>query len=157
MKRGGIGMGFEIVETPFRVGLVGLRGPVVGKSYGPTGQKLMCDMWHELNARKIQTKGINYWAYFPRPEMFTGVELVDPSTKPASFEQLDFSLARYARALHVGPYSELPRVWSDLKAQLTAAGETTGGHGLEIYGHWQQDESKLETTVLIELGARTAS
>ena len=144
----------EIIDSPFRVVLVGHRGRVEGASYGPTGKQLMDRLWSEVRQRGIKTKGVNHWVYLPGSEMFTGVELLDPAAEVGPLERLMVVLPRYARRLHVGPYSGLADAWCEMKAALAAAGETPAATGLEVYGHWNEDPAKLETTILIGLGER---
>jgi effector-binding domain-containing protein len=60
------------------------------------------------------------------------------------------------RHVHVGPYQALPQKWKDLKTELAARGEEIGSPSLEVYGHHCDDPAKLETTILIALGAKPA-
>ena len=61
---------------------------------------------------------------------------------------------RYLHAVHRGDYGALPGIWSSLLARLKAIGETLSPPSLEIYGHWNPDPDKVETTILIGLAAK---
>jgi hypothetical protein len=49
----------------------------------------------------------------------------------------------------------LPQKWKELTAGLAARGKVVGSPSLEVYGHHCDDPSKLETTILIGLQARS--
>ena len=83
--------------------------------------------------------------------MFTGIELAEGATANGTLEPLEVSLERYLRYVHTGPYSELPQIWPQLVDGLKQQGEVPAKPSLEIYGHWNQDPSKCETTILIAL------
>ena len=144
-------MPIEIINTPLRISLFGYHGSLDGESVSVVGKGLMDKMWHEVQARGLKTKGINHWVYLPDSMMFTGIELTDGTTAVGSLEPLEVSLERYLRYVHTGPYSELPQVWPQLVDVLKQQGEVPAKPNLEIYGHWNEDPSKCETTILISL------
>lgn len=144
-------MHLEIVSVPFHVMLSGYRGVRAGESVYDSARPLMDRMWGEVRDRRIKTKGINHWVYLPDRVLFTGIELQEPSMDVGTLDRLDVSLDRYVRYMHVGPYSALPRVWQEVKATIERSGEKPQYPNLEIYGHWNADETKCETTILIGL------
>jgi hypothetical protein len=149
-----------IIDEPIRFRLHGLAGAVGERSYGEAGCALMDEMWRIVKAAKAANAGTNHWVYFAGDRMFVGVELrgAPPAEVLASFEPCEFQLARYARHVHVGPYRDLPQKWQALKAELAARGEQVIMPSLEIYGHAcsDEDESKLETTILLGLQPKYA-
>ena len=151
-------MSVEIVEIPIRFHLYGIGGVVDNERYGEVGLRLMNEMWQVVREAKVPTTGINHWVYLPEGRMFVGVELRNPEQLPTpdQFESLEFELKRYMKHIHVGPYQALPQKWKELKAELTARGEVIGSPSLEVYGHHCDDPSKLETTILIDLRAKSA-
>jgi hypothetical protein len=151
-------MNIEIIESPIRFHLHGVGGVVENERYGEVGLRLMNEMWQAVKGAKIPTTGINHWVYLPDDRMFVGVELRSPQQPPASdpLEPLEFELPRYLKHVHVGPYQALPQTWKELKAELLARGEVIGSPSLEVYGHHCDDPSKLETTILIGLRAKSA-
>lgn len=145
-------MQYEIIESPFCVTLFGFRGALDGQAVHMVGKPLMDALWQEVRNRGLKTKGINHWVYLPHSEMFAGVELLEvPANGAGKLEQLNVSLGRHVRYLHKGPYSLLPQVWPQLMAEVKQRGETPAWPNLEIYGHWEADESNCETTILIGL------
>ena len=95
--------------------------------------------------------GINHWVYLPDSMIFTGIEWKEPNADVGTLETLDISLDRYVKYLHVGPYSTLGTIWPQLMETLKQCGEKPQHPYLEIYGHWNADETKCETTILIGL------
>jgi hypothetical protein len=144
-------MDVEIIETPIRFLLCGLEAPVQNNSFGEVGMKLMTEMWDVVKVSRTATTGINHWVYLPGNRMFVGVELLPDSQGPQPLEPLAFELQRYLRHVHVGSYQALPAKWASLKSELAGRGEMICSPSLEIYGHHCDDQSKLETTILIGL------
>ncbi len=147
-------MNIKISGEPFRVALLGYGGAINDGDVAASGKRLMDRMWRDIQDRHIKTKGINHWVYLSNSAMFTGVELAEPTTDVGTLEKLNVSLDRYLRHVHVGPYSTLPRIWPLLFAQLKARDEVPKCPNLEVYGHWNKDPSKCETTILIGLEPR---
>jgi hypothetical protein len=148
----------EIVEEPIPFHLHGFGSVVENEQYGAVGFRLMNELWQVVKSTSLPTTGINHWAYLPDKRMFVGAELRNPQAlpTPSPLESLEFELQRYLRHVHIGPYQALPQKWTALKAELAARGETISSPSLEIYGHHSDDESKLETTILIGLRVRSA-
>jgi hypothetical protein len=146
---GGGEMDVELVEIPFQRYLIGKYGRVAGETCAAKGFRLMDAMWAVVKERDIRNHGLNHWVYLPNDTMFTGVEPLDAGSDAGSLEPLELKLNRYLRHVHVGPYTKLPDVWAELKKRLGEFGGHAGLPSVEIYGHWTQDESKLETTILI--------
>jgi hypothetical protein len=150
-------MNIEIVEKPVRFHLYGIGGVVENERYGEVGLRLMNEMWQVVKGAKIPTTGINHWVYLPDGRMFVGVELRNPQQHPPTdqLEPLEFELNRYMKHVHIGPYQALPQKWKELKAELAARDEVIGSPSLEVYGHHCDEPSKLETTILIGLLAKS--
>ena len=144
-------MQIEIIDAPHRISLVGYHGTLDGESIPVVGKRLMDKMWREVQALGLKSKGINHWVYLPDSMMFTGIELAEGTPAIGTLEPLAVSLSRYLRFVHTGPYSELPQIWPQLVAEIKQRGETPTKPSLEIYGHWNEDPSKCETTILISL------
>lgn len=149
-------MNIEIVDFPIPFQLAGVSSAVENEQYGPTGLRLMDSMWKSVRAHQLPHRGKNHWVYLPGGMMFVGVELGDLEGKslPPELRSLQFTLARYARHLHVGPYQELPGKWRQLMDDLRSRGETIGSPSLEVYGDHCADPAALQTTILIGLQPR---
>ena len=144
-------MNIKIASVPFHVTLFGYKGSIRDGIVHASAKPLMDKMWKEIQDRRIKTIGINHWVYLPDSMIFTGIELKEPTTDVGTLETLDVSLDRYAKYLHIGPYSTLSAIWSQLMDALKQRGEEPLYPNLEIYGHWNADETKCETTILITL------
>lgn len=148
-------MNKEILESPIRFHLHGISGVVENDQYGKVGIRLMNEMWKVIKGNQIPTTGINHWVYLPNCQLFTGVELLNPNhfPVPSQLEPIEFELRRYLKHVHIGPYQALPQKWRALKSELAVLREIITSPSLEIYGHHCDDQSKLETTILIGLQA----
>ncbi len=146
-------MQLEIIDKPIQFHLFGKSTKVENKRFGEVGFQLMNEMWSVVKEAKIENTGINHWVYLPDERLFVGVELKDSqqTAVPQTLEPIEIEVQRYAKHVHVGAYSDLPQKWRELKAELKARGETIGCPSLEIYGHWCEDPTKTETTILIGL------
>ncbi|MEP1209824.1 MAG: GyrI-like domain-containing protein [Rhizobiaceae bacterium] len=145
-------MEIEIVEDPFRIELHGFFGDVVNGDYAAAGIPLLNAMWNEIGEEKLAHKGINYWAYLAADRVFVGVEL-EPDSGDSKLELFPLELSKYATYRHIGPYSELGGTHQAIHAEIEKRGMSATRPTVEIYGHWQEDESKLITDVLIPLGS----
>lgn len=145
-------MNIEFDSAPFQVTLFGYSGPIKDGVVHSSAKPLMDRMWREVQHRQIRTKGINHWVYLPGAMIFAGIELSEPTTDVGTLERLDVSLDRYVKYLHVGPYSTLGMIWSQLMDTLKQRGEKPKYPNLEVYGHWSADETRCETTILISIG-----
>lgn len=56
-----------------------------------------------------------------------------------------------AHAVHAGPYSELFRTYAALHAWCKRERLQLASQSWELYGDWQQNESKLETGIFLRL------
>lgn len=146
-------MQIEIIDEPIQFRLFGKSTKVENKCFGEIGFQLMNEIWRVVKEAKIKNTGINHLVYLPDERLFVGVELTDlqQTLLPQTLEPLEIEVQRYAKHLHVGPYSGLPQKWAALKAELKACGETVGCPSLEVYGHSCDDPTKSETTILIGL------
>lgn len=144
-------MHIEIIETAFTVELYGFGGTAVNKNWMETGFALMNKMWAVVKSNNLSNKGINVWVYEDNYRMFAGVELTAPPGDDLGLERKLVSLPRYAYYKHIGPYQQLKDVGAKALAEVKDRGLTVNLPYLEIYGHWTQDETKLETELLWSL------
>ncbi|MGZ3999511.1 MAG: GyrI-like domain-containing protein [Mucilaginibacter sp.] len=144
-------MDVEILNRDFSLTLYGFSRTVINKDYGDTGFKLMDRMWEKVRTHNLKHKGINVWVYDPNERMFAGVELEETPANDVGLELKHINLAKYAYYKHIGPYSGLAGAYAKMRAYLAEKNLKIGSPGLEIYGHWNQDESKLETEILMAL------
>jgi effector-binding domain-containing protein len=144
-------MDVEILNKDFSLTIYGFSGTAVNKNYGEAGFKLMNKMWEKVRSNNLRNKGINVWVYEPNETVFAGVELESTPENDTGLESKQINLTKYAYYKHTGPYSGLAQAYSKMRTYLAANNLKAGFPGLEIYGHWSQDESKLETEIIMSL------
>jgi hypothetical protein len=145
------GVDVRIVTEPLYLVLYGVSGHVEGEDYGRAGQGLMDVLWKEIGAKRLKHKGINYWVYEDRDNLFTGVELEGAVDDQIALVRKQVVVPRYAYWKHIGPYSELGMAYERIHEALRSAGLQPCHPFIEIYGHWTEDESKLETEITIAI------
>ena len=142
-------MDVEIINKAFNLTLYGFSGTAVNKNYGETGFRLMNKMWETVRANNLKNKGMNVWVYGANEEVFAGVELDTVPQTDTGMQVKQINMNRYAYYKHLGPYSGLAQAYTKMRAYLAENNLKAVSPGLEIYGHWNQDESKLETKILM--------
>ena len=144
-------MKVDIIEIDLRLNIYGFSGVAINKDYKETAFRLMDRMWQTVKANNLKNKGINIWIYEPNDKVFAGVELDDSPKQGTALEHKIVDLPKYAYHKHVGPYSLLKEAGQNMRAELKAKGFDTILPYIEIYGHWTNDETKLETELLMSL------
>ena len=144
-------MNIEIVSKPLSLDIYGFSGTVTGKDYAGTAFKLMNKMWQIVKSKNLKNKGLNIWVYEPNERVFAGVELDSLPKHDTGLERKGITLKKYAYYKHVGPYNLIKRVGQDMKDELKIRGLEISSPYIEIYGHWTNDETKLETEILMSI------
>ncbi|HVU98600.1 MAG TPA: hypothetical protein VHE34_25435 [Puia sp.] len=137
-----------VIRQNFHVTLYGFGGVVVARDWGKTGFDLMNRMWKEVKSRELPNKGINIWVYEPGNAMFAGVELIAPPPADSMLERKEISLEKYVYFKHIGSYDRIKDSGLRVSEECKRAGVKTGLPYVEVYGHWTEDASKLETELL---------
>jgi hypothetical protein len=136
------------IRENFSLQLYGFAGVAVDKNWGRAGMGLMDQLWQEVKSKHLKNKGINVWVYEPGDSLFTGVELESPPPTDTTLEQKQIYLPRYAYCKHIGLYDKIKETGTKAMQELNQRGLQTRLPYLEIYGHWTDDTSKLETELL---------
>jgi hypothetical protein len=144
-------MQVEIINKNFTLDLYGFSGIAINKDYAGAAFKLMDKMWQTVKTKQLQNKGINIWVYDENEKVFAGVELYNSPGSDMGLEHRIVHLTNYAYYRHVGPYHLIKRAGQGMKDELTRRGFETELPYVEIYGHWTNDENKLETELLMSL------
>lgn len=144
-------MKIEIISTEFKLNISGFSGVAANKNYAGTAFALMDKMWPVIKSKGLKHKGLNIWVYEPNEKVFAGVELEDNSITDTGLEQKAILLTKYAYYKHIGPYSQLKQAGDNMQRELQRMGLKTSLPYIEIYGHWTNDETKLETELLMAL------
>ena len=142
-------MNVEIIQADFKVDLYGYSGIAINKDYSGTAFRLMDKMWQTVKSKGLKNKGLNIWVYEPNEKVFSGVELEETPFHDTGLEQKTVHLLKYAYCKHIGPYHLIKQIGQNMRDEITRKGFRTSFPYIEIYGHWTNDESKLETELII--------
>lgn len=135
------------LRKDFSITLHGLSG-FAQSDWAATGKRLMDRLWKEVREKKLPNKGLNVWVYEEGNQLFTGVELTGPPPADCPLETKTITLPRYAWFKHIGPYDNMKATYDAANAEFEKVGVRARLPLVEIYGHWNDDPSKLETELL---------
>lgn len=144
-------MNIEIINTKFELDIYGYSAIAINKDYAGTAFRLMDKMWKVVKEKEIKNKGLNIWVYEPGEKVFAGVELYEPPGDDVELEHTQISLTVYAYYKHIGPYHLIRQAGQNMRQEIQDKGFEVGLPYVEIYGHWTNDESKLETELLMAI------
>jgi len=144
-------MNVEIINEPLRLHMHGFSGIAINKDYSGTAFKLMDRMWQTVKANNLKNKGLNIWVYEQGERVFAGVELNEIPGQETGLEQKTVTLLKYAHYKHIGSYHLIKQAGKNMTDELKSKGYETVLPYIEIYGHWTNDETKIETLLLMAL------
>jgi hypothetical protein len=142
-------MTLDIINKPLTIDIYGFSGVAVNKDYAGTAFRLMDKMWQIIKSNNVKNKGINIWVYEPNEMVFAGVELYEAPDHSLGLEHKVIDLPHYAWHKHIGPYNLIKQAGQNMRDELKNKGLETSLPYVEIYGHWTNDETKLETELLM--------
>lgn len=144
-------MNIEIINEVLALDVYGFSGIAQNGDYAGTAFKLMDKMWQVVKSNNINNKGKNIWIYQQNNAVFAGVEL-DEIPKPGIIlEHKNVQLTKYAYYKHMGAYSLIKSIGQSMNDEIKKKGFEVILPYIEIYGHWTNDESKLETELIMSL------
>jgi len=108
----------------------------------------MHKLWQIVAQHQLQHNGINVWVYEGNDTMFCGVALSEPPAAACGLECKAIELQRYILYKHVGPYEKIRERCMAAQDIFRQRGLQTRYPYLEVYGHWTDDASKLETELI---------
>ncbi|RFS17928.1 GyrI-like domain-containing protein [Emticicia sp. C21] len=145
-------MNIEIINNSLQLDIYGFGGIAIDKDFVGAAFQLSGKMWEVVKANELGNSGMNIWVYETEDEVFAGVELHNPSIGLSSgLEEKRISLEKYAYYKHIGPYHLIKPAGQKMTSELIEKGFEVILLYIEIYGHWTNDESKLETELLMRL------
>jgi hypothetical protein len=142
-------MDIEVINLGLKLDISGFSGVAANKNYAGTAFALMDKMWPVIKAKGLKHKGLNIWVYEAGEKVFAGVELENQAITDTGLEQKTVLLTKYAYYKHIGPYSRLKQAGDNMQNELRRMALKPGFPYIEIYGHWTNDETKLETELII--------
>ena len=144
-------MNIDIITTDLRLTMFGFSGTAINKDYVGKVFELMDKMWQAVKSNGLENKGKNIWVYEPDDKVFAGVEVDDTPQQDTGMEQKNIHLSRYAYYKHIGPYQLIKQSGEYMTGELKNRGFEIISPYIEIYGHWTNDESKLETELIMAI------
>jgi effector-binding domain-containing protein len=144
-------MNVEIITEPLSLDVYGFSGVAINKDYAGTAFRLMDRMWKIVKSNNLENKGLNTWVYEQDHKVFAGVELTGNPGPDTELELKSITLSKYARYKHIGPYNLIKQAGQNMTDELRSKGYETILPYIEIYGHWTNDEAKLEIDLLMSL------
>jgi effector-binding domain-containing protein len=144
-------MNVEIINDPLVLQIYGFSGVAANKDYAGTAFKLMDRMWQAVKSNNLKNKGLNIWVYEQEHKVFAGVELENIPGQDTGLEKKNINLLKYARYKHIGPYHLIKQAGLNMIDELKRKGYESILPYIETYGHWTNDETKLETELLMSL------
>ena len=144
-------MTVEIFNKNLTLNLYGFAGIALNKDYVPTAFQLMDRMWKVVKGNGLKNSGLNVWVFEPGDHVFSGVELTGTPTQTHGLEQKTITLTKYASYKHIGPYSMIKQAGQNMRKELEKMGYEPAMPYIEIYGHMTEDETLLETDLLVAL------
>ena len=115
------------------------------KSYGEEIIALLNEIWPKVG--EMKHTGISHAVYDADDHLFAGIELISPHGADSILEKREICFQKYAYCKHIGPYSKFSDTYSRFHSSIEALGEQYTFPLMEVYGHWTDDESKLETEI----------
>jgi len=144
-------MELEINNTPLKLDIYGFSRVAINRDYAGTAFKLMDEMWNVVKSKKLENKGLNIWLYEQDHKIFAGVEFTGIPNEDIGLKLKSVNLLKYAYYKHVGPYNLRKQSGQNMTAELERQGYETVLPYIEIYGHWTNDDTRLETELLMTL------
>lgn len=144
-------MNLEIINNPYGIAIYGYSGTAENRDYAETAFRLMGRMWQTVRSNNLKNKGINIWVYEAGHKVFAGVELDETASQDSGLELKTVTLSKYAYYKHIGPYHLIKSSTQKMKDELRSKGYEAVLPHIEIYGHWTNDETKLETDLLMSI------
>lgn len=142
-------MNIKIVTTVLELDVYGFSTIVSNGDYAGSAFKLMDRMWQTVRTNSLGNKGKNIWIYEQDNSVFAGLELEGRPKPDIILEHKNLSFAKYAYYKHIGPYNLIKQIGQAMNTEIKARGLEVTLPYVEIYGHWTNDENKLETELLM--------
>jgi len=143
-------MNIEIITKNLKLDIYGFGSIATSKDYVGTAFKLSGKMWEVVKTNRLPNKGMNIWVYDSDDKVFAGIELENNiGTDNVELERMAINLEKYAYFKHIGSYNLIKQTGKNMTSELTRRGFEVMLPYIEIYGHWTNEESKLETELLM--------
>lgn len=142
----------EIVNAPIMIQVLGIElqhDPA--RTYGEeiTGEKGLGWVWSKIPRPKPESIGRNVAVYDLHGRLFVGVECSDDTLQVNGLQNRLFTIKDCVRYIQRGSYSKFAESYDQIQALFATHAWEKGYPTIEIYGHWEEDESKLTVEILM--------
>ena len=135
--------------------LAAVRRTIALGTIGAAFRPALDQVWQFLRGQPgLRTDGHNIFLYHhptrrdaPMDVDF-GVEVTRAFVQSGEVIATETPAGEVARAVHVGPYERLGETHKAIHAWAAASHREFAGKSWEVYGDWNDDPAKLETTVM---------
>jgi len=143
-------MQIKVIDIPWMKKLYGLSSiHDPNRSVGDEIKALLEPVWEIVRKHQISTTGINHVVYGVNGKYFCGVECPSLSQELQGLTSMRVTLGRYVYYKHIGPYSGIPKSYSEIVEEMGKMSLQPVPPSVEIYGHWNDDQTLLETELLL--------
>jgi effector-binding domain-containing protein len=108
---------------------------------------LVYDSIKDIDVGQTGQNIVLYGEHLDEMEIEVGVEVPAPIQSQGPVVASSLPAGTVAKTTHVGPYSDVHKAHLAIKEWSDENGRHLAGPNWEIYGDWNDDESKLETDV----------
>jgi hypothetical protein len=143
-----------VVETAGLRILAAVHRSVALGAIGGVWRPALDEVWKSLRGQPgLRTDGHNIFLYHhparrdERMKVDFGVEVTRRFVQSGEVFATETPAGEAATAVHIGPYDRLGDTHNAIHAWAAANSREFAGKSWEIYGDWNDDPNKLETTV----------
>jgi effector-binding domain-containing protein len=141
------------VEIAHPLVLAAVRATVPASGIAKTWKPALDRVWNYLRAHQVVNSGLNVFLYH-HPEHSGDAMSIDFGAQISSrFEDegevkcVATPSGEVAQTVHIGPYDRLVEAHAAIHLWCKTNRRTIATASWEIYGHWNNDPEKLETTI----------
>jgi len=136
------------IETVDAQAIAVVRRPATWATLEQVITPAMAEVWTRLRAYPPAATGRNVIIYLDNaPMLLIGAEVQPPLIAGDAVYLASTPSGLVATTLHRGPYSELPAAHRAIREYCIKERRARAGPWWEVYGHWNEDPSKLVTEV----------
>ena len=141
------------VEAASPLTLAAVRETVPVSGIARAWKTALDKVWAFLRANQVPNSGLNVFLYHHPERMGDamnidfGVQVTNTFENAGEVRCVETPAGSVAQTVHVGPYDRLGEAHAAIHQWCKANQRQIAGASWEIYGHWNNDPAKLETTI----------
>lgn len=141
------------IEAASSLTLAAVRDTVPASGIARAWKPALDKVWAFLRANQVPNSGLNVFLYHHPERMGDamkidfGVQVTNRFEDQEEVKCVETPSGNVAQTIHIGPYTRLGEAHGAIHQWCKANQRQIAGYSWEIYGHWNNDPSKLETTI----------